>query len=235
MERHTILLVEDDFLNRRLARKVLAENGYDILEAKNAKEAIDQLDGNKNNIDLVILDINLGEQEQDGISIGKRIQERQGIPFIYLTAYDNDNIVNRAIETTPYSYITKPFKNIEILSTVTLAIRQYKQKGSPTIVVKEDEYNVELAIEEIQYIESDGNYLLFHTQITDKVFKSRSTIKQVLEILPRHTFIQTHRAFVVNKHKIQKFNTKTVIVNNVPIPLSRNYVAEITSLITDRT
>ncbi|MBS1589675.1 MAG: DNA-binding response regulator, partial [Bacteroidetes bacterium] len=39
MEEQTILLVEDDFLNRRLCRKVLVDNAYRVLEAKNATEA----------------------------------------------------------------------------------------------------------------------------------------------------------------------------------------------------
>ena len=43
MTQKTILLVEDDFLNRRLSKKVLLENGYDVFEAKNTQEALDIL------------------------------------------------------------------------------------------------------------------------------------------------------------------------------------------------
>ncbi|MBL7719342.1 MAG: response regulator transcription factor [Flavipsychrobacter sp.] len=232
MEGNTILLVEDDFLNRRLTKKVLAENGYQVLEAKNAREALALLESNVSKVDLAILDIHLGEQGPDGIDVGKQIQERYGIPFLYLTAYDNHEFVNRAIATTPYSYITKPFKNIEILSTVMLAIRHSKKKdgGSGTITVKENEYNVELAIDEIHYIESDGNYLLFHTGAGGKVFRSRYTIKQLLEVLPRHIFVQTHRAFVVNRSKIEKFSSKSVVIGRAVVPVSRYYVEDVSLL-----
>src|SRR5690606_4183357 len=105
----TILLVEDNFLNRRLSKKVLTENNYRILEAKNAVEALEIL--KKESIDLAILDINLGENEKDGITLGGQIKEKFSVPFIYLTAYENPEIIKKAVSTTPYSYLTKPFKN----------------------------------------------------------------------------------------------------------------------------
>ena len=80
MEGKKILLVEDDFLNRRLSKKVLLENEYLVFEAKNTKEAIEII--TKENIDLVILDINLGENEQDGIALAQRIKEKHTVPFI---------------------------------------------------------------------------------------------------------------------------------------------------------
>ena len=90
-----------------------------------------------------------------------------------------------------------------------IAVRQSakEQKSIPTVSVKEDDFNIELPIDEIDYIESDRNYLLFHT--INKVYKNRSTIGQILEILPGDTFIQVHRADVVNKTKIGKVLTNT--------------------------
>lgn len=221
MNSKVILIVEDDFLNRRLTKKVLQENGYQVLEAKNANEAMTIL--NKESVDVAILDINLGDDEMDGISLGNLIQNKQKVPFIYLTAYENAKIISEAIATSPYSYLTKPFKNSDLIASVELAIikstRQDKPK--PTILVKDGEYKVELIIENINYIESEGNYLLFHTD--KKIYKSRSTISQIIESLPTSKFLQVHRAFVVNTDKIEKFNSKSLVVKNVPIPVSKNY------------
>lgn len=227
MKTKTILLVEDNFLNRRLSKKVLTENGYHILEAKNTKEALEIL--KKESIDLAVLDINLGENEQDGITLGQQIKDKLSVPFIYLTAYDNSEIIGKAISTTPYSYLTKPFKNVDLITSVEIAIRQsaHLHKYKPSILVKDEDYNVELLFEEINYIESDGNYLLFHTD--KKVYKCRSTIKQIMEIVPGGTFVQVHRAYVVNKIKIEKFNLKSVIVKNTEIPVSKNYIDSIIS------
>ena len=226
MDKKNILLVEDDFLNRRYTKKILVENGYNVLESKNAIETMALL--KTHTPDLIILDIHLGETDQNGINLAQNIKELFNIPFLYLTAYSATNVVEKAIATLPQSYITKPFKNIDLITAVELAIRQsyYNQeKRKPFILVKEDEYNLELPLDEIEFIVSDGNYVLFHTK--QKVYKSRSTIKQILEILPATSFIQTHRAYIVNKIKIEKYSTKNVIVNNNEIPVSKNYIDDL--------
>ncbi|MFN8346938.1 MAG: response regulator transcription factor [Spirosomataceae bacterium] len=224
MNAKIILVVEDDFLNRRLTKKVLLENGYQVLEAKNADEAMAIL--RKELVDLAILDINLGDGEMDGISLGNLIQNKQKVPFIYLTAYENAKVISEAVATSPYSYLTKPFKNSDLVASVELAIIKSakEDRPKPAILVKDGEYKVELPIEDINYVESEGNYLLFHTD--KKIYKCRSTISQILEVLPTAKFIQVHRAFVVNKDKIQKYNSKSVIVSNVEIPLSKKEVFE---------
>lgn len=225
MAEKTILLVEDDFLNRRMAKKTLLENGYRILEAKNAPEALTIL--KRETVDLAILDIHLGEEEQDGISLGQEIKDNHPVPFVYLTAYDNPEVINRAVSSSPYSYLTKPFKNIDLIAAVEVALRQsvHQQKYKPCVLVKDGEYSVELPLDEIDYILSEGNYLLFHTG--HKVYKSRATIKQIMELLPPSTFVQTHRAYVVNKNKIEKYGAKEIIVKNAAIPVSRNYTDNI--------
>lgn len=218
----TILLVEDNFLNRRLCKKALIENGYAVSEAKNAAEALEIL--KEETIALAILDINLGENERDGISLGQQIKEHFSVPFIYLTAYENPEIIGQAVSTSPYSYLTKPFKNSDLIASVEIAIRQSAndKESPPSILVKDGEFNVQLLLEDINYIESEGNYLLFHTDNT--VYKTRSTLKKIIEELPRNSFVQTHRAYIVNKNKIKKFSSKSVIIGSSEIPVSGNFI-----------
>ncbi len=225
MDKKNIILVEDDFLNRRYTKKILTENGYHVLESKNAIETMALL--KTHTPDLIILDIHLGETDKNGINLAQDIKELFNIPFLFLTAYSATDVVEKAIATLPQSYITKPFKNIDLITAVELAIRQFnnQEKRKPVVVIKEVGFNIELPIEEIDYIESDGNYLLIYAQ--EKMYKSRFTIKQILEILPATSFVQTHRAYIVNKNKIEKYNTKNVIVNNNEIPVSKNYIDDI--------
>ncbi len=225
MIKKTILLVEDNFLNRRLSKKILSEYGYLVLEAKNAKETKELLANNV--VDLVILDINLGENEQDGISLGQYIKDHYELPYIYLTAYENPEIISKAVATSPYSYLTKPFKKVDLITSVEIAIRQSIQlkKEATTIQIKDRGYNINIAVDAIQYIVSDGNYLNFHTD--DKVYKCRGTIKQILEKLPTSGFVQTHRAYVVNKDKIEKYSYNSLFINGTEIPISKNYIEDL--------
>lgn len=228
MNSKTVLLVEDDFLNRRLSKKVLVENNYRVLEAKNAKEALSLLD--KEAIDFIILDINLGEQERDGISLGQEIKDTYSIPFAYLTAYEHMAVMTKAVATAPCSYISKPFKHTDLIAAVELGMRQFAPppKRKATLVVREGDFYTELVIEEICHIESDKNYLQFYTP--DKVFKTRNTIKQIMQQLPPADFVQTHRAFIVNINRIERFSLKSLVVNGYEIPISRNYLEGIKNL-----
>lgn len=215
-----ILLVEDNYLNRRLFKNNLTQNGYEVFEAKNTLEAISIL--KKETVHLAVLDINLGENEEDGIALARQINEKFHIPFIFLTAYENAEIIELALKTQPHSYLTKPFKIIDLITSIEIAIKQaaFNPKFKPTILVKDEDYNLHLPFDDILFIESEGNYLIFHTE--KKIYKSRSTIKQVLEVLPANQFRQVHRAFVVNIQKIEKFNQKNLIINSKEIPISKS-------------
>jgi DNA-binding LytR/AlgR family response regulator len=228
MNEITILIVEDDYLNRRLIKKVLSERGYKILEAKNRQEAMALLSQEK--IDLLVLDIKLGENEQEGIKLGAYLNDKYVIPFIYLTAYQTTDVLTRALNTDPHSYLTKPFKNTDLIASVELALKKAadREHNLPFVVLKEEEYNVKVPLERIDYIESEGNYLLVFSN--DKVYKYRSTIKQILEILPQDKFIQTHRAYIVNKDKIDLFRSTGLVIKNRTVPVSKNYLEDIQSI-----
>lgn len=107
------------------------------------------------------MDINLGENEEDGISLAKKINEEFPIPFIFLTAYDNRDIIKKGIETHPQSYITKTLKTIDLINSIEIALAKntQKPKEKPYIVVRDGEYLAKLPLDEIYYIESSGNYL----------------------------------------------------------------------------
>jgi DNA-binding LytR/AlgR family response regulator len=225
----TILIVEDDFLNRRLMKKVLLESGYKIYEAKNRPEALEVLKSEK--IDFAILDINLGNAQDDGILLGSDLSQKFDLPFIYLSGYDNNEVLDKAVATAPYTYLTKPFRKTDLIAAIELGIKKHSvsPRKKPCLLLRDDDFSVEVPIEDICFVEADKNYLKYHTD--RKIYKSRSTIKQLLAVLPLNTFVQTHRAFVVNRNKINKFNIRTIVVNDVEIPISRTYVDELVKML----
>lgn len=222
MDQKTILLVEDDFLNRRLTKKILLKSGYLVLEAKNTSEALRIMA--IENVDLVILDINLGEDKEEGITLGHTLKEQHQLPFIYLTAYANTHILSLASATKPYSYLTKPFKEIDLIASVEIALsheRTTPQSLISSISVKHEDHFIDLPLTAIDYIEAKGNYLLCHSG--EKVYRYRSTIKQLLAMPTSITFVRIHRGFLANKDKIGKYSAKEVFINEKTITVSRNY------------
>lgn len=67
--------------------------------------------------------------------------------------------------------------------------------------------------------------MLFYTD--EKIYKIRSTIKNILSELSESDFIQTHRAYIINKSKIEIFSSKSLIIRNVNIPISENYLDKV--------
>jgi two-component system cell cycle response regulator DivK len=110
----TILYVEDNVDNRTLVRRVLTAEGYSIIEAVNATQALEILNNTKPN--LILMDINM--PDIDGYTLTARIKETPGlelIPIIALTANVMRGDRERSLEAGCDGYIQKPI-DIDALS-----------------------------------------------------------------------------------------------------------------------
>ncbi len=218
---HTILILEDEFLNRRHIKKVFEGEGFTVVEASRAAEALEILASRK--IDLAVLDIHLDYTQEDGISVGSKIKAQYQIPFIYLTAFETPEIISQALQTKPSSYITKPFSNTDLIVSAEIALQQHVKHAATeqTILVKDEDFYVDLLIDNIDFAETDGNYLKIVA--SGHMYSYRSSIKSFLEMMPPNIFLQTHRAFVVHAKKIVKFNAKSLFIQGTEIPISKRF------------
>jgi len=110
----TILYVEDNADNRTLVRRILTAEGYTLLEAVNATQALEILKNNKP--DLILMDINM--PDMDGYSLTAKIKETpelKPIPIIALTANVMRGDRERSLEAGCDGYIQKPI-DIDLLS-----------------------------------------------------------------------------------------------------------------------
>ena len=76
-------------------------------------------------VDLAVLDINLGESEKDGIWLGEYIRFNKNIPFVYITAFETADMKTAALNTQPHAYLTKPFSDLSLRATLTIAAQQH--------------------------------------------------------------------------------------------------------------
>ena len=121
-----ILLIEDEFIIAKDIQVLLQKNNeYTVSIARNYTQAKEKYQ--KEEVDIIICDVNLNE-EKDGIDFITENVPVNSVPVIYLTAYSNSNIVERAKNTTPFSYLLKPFNEIQLNITIQLAILNYKKK-----------------------------------------------------------------------------------------------------------
>lgn len=122
MPRIKILIVEDESIVALDIRSALRKLNYEVTDMVTSYEqAIQSV---KNNCpDIALLDINL-QNSKDGIAIAKKLQKMMDISVVYLTAFSDDDTLQRAVKTNPLGYILKPFTRAELKSSLILAIHK---------------------------------------------------------------------------------------------------------------
>jgi DNA-binding NtrC family response regulator len=114
----TILVVDDEEMLRSLLRKILEKEGYRILPAASAGEALEIL--SKEDVDLLITDVKM--PEMNGFDLLKIVKKKYpGMGAIVMTAYGDAYTVRDALLLGADEYITKPFKSFEIVMVVERA------------------------------------------------------------------------------------------------------------------
>ena len=190
-------------------------------------------------IDLIFLDINM--PKLSGISFPKFLQNPPLI--IFTTAYSEYAL--ESYELKAVDYLLKPIEFNRLLQGVMKAQQVLKKNtkittSSPeifpdiseqTIFIKSGSEFHQLFIQNIKYIESDGNYVTFYTD--KRPILARYKLSEVLELLPKEYFTRIHRSYIVALKHIETVKKHCVIINDKEIPISSNYREKFIAIIDD--
>ena len=118
-----ILIIEDDHVIGMEIKDRLETLGYNVLTRLSyGEDAIEQ--AGDLHPDLILMDIQLAG-EIDGIQAADKIRDLSDVPVVYLTAYADDNTLERAKITEPFGYVLKPFEERELVSTIEMALYKH--------------------------------------------------------------------------------------------------------------
>lgn len=138
-----ILVVDDETIVALDIRNTLQKYGYKVVGiAGNSSEALKIVKSEKPN--LILMDIMLKGQK-DGIETSEEINKIADIPIIFLTAYSDDNTLERAKLVEPYGYLIKPFDNRELFTTIEMSL----YKHSMEVSIRESEENLAITLNSI--------------------------------------------------------------------------------------
>jgi diguanylate cyclase (GGDEF)-like protein len=143
---HTILVADDEPINRSLIQRRLEREGYRVLTAQNGQEAVEK--ARDSLPDLVILDIMM--PVMDGLEACELIKEdltTRDIPIIFLSARDETDIKVKGLTLGANDYISKPFKAEELLARVDVAIRLKRERDELRLSANEAVARAEVAQE----------------------------------------------------------------------------------------
>ncbi len=122
--KNTILLVDDDRLILSTLKNGLTHAGYAVHTAESVTEAEDWLSKNERP-DLVLLDMRMPDRL--GIELSKTLNEMNEIPFILLTAYSEQEVIDLAKDAGAMSYLVKPVSIAQIIPAVQTAIARAEE------------------------------------------------------------------------------------------------------------
>ena len=127
MSKIGILIVEDELIIAKNTAKKLDELGYTVEGiVSSGKAALEQV--KRQRPDLILMDIAI-KGAIDGIETAMRIRkEVADIPIIFLTAYANEQTVDRASKTGCYGYLIKPFKEAELQAIIKISLSKHQEQ-----------------------------------------------------------------------------------------------------------
>lgn len=123
-----ILIVEDELLIAKSVAKTLKKLGCNIAKiVASGREAIQY--ASEASLDLILMDIAI-KGKIDGIEAANSIKKIVDTPIIFLTAYANDETLDRASKTGCYGYLIKPFRDKELQATVQMTLSKHRQEST---------------------------------------------------------------------------------------------------------
>ncbi|MNK41129.1 Transcriptional regulatory protein YpdB [compost metagenome] len=188
----------------------------------NAFDAITFLQNNK--ADLIFLDIKM--PDINGIDFLNSLSTPPMV--IFTTAYSEHAV--KSFELDAIDYLLKPFSLPRFLKACNKAQELYSLRNNSGelqqvahIFVKDGYEQIKVSINDILYIEASGNYTQIHLN-NNRLLSTRVTLNEMLQLLPFKNFIRIHRAFIVAKEKIAKFDRNQVWVGDKSIPIGATYL-----------
>jgi len=173
-------------------------------------------------IDLIFLDINM--PDLTGLDFAQVVGDKSLV--IFTTAYLEYAL--QGFELSALDYLLKPIAFGRFVQAANKAYERLSDGGkngvpmrSPFVFVK-DGYNwVRINLDELQYVESDGNYLTF--QETGNKTLTRMTIGEAVEMLPMEQFMRVHKSYIIALGHIEKIERHQLTIGKMQVPLSGSY------------
>nr|WP_144608255.1 response regulator transcription factor [Bacillus cereus] len=206
MQKEKILIVDDDIEIRKIISIYLKNEGYEIIDASDAIEALETL--RNTTIDLIILDIML--PKMDGIEACLKIREQYQMPIIFLSAKDEDIDKIQGLMSGAEDYITKPFNPLELMARIKSQLRRYRVYQTEEVKqfiheighlkVDEETRQVFIRNEEVRLTPKEFDILSLLVRNKGKVF----SVEKIYEMVWEDSFYKSDNTVMVHITKIRE-------------------------------
>lgn len=239
---YKVLVVDDEVPAREKINRFLLQYPaeFDIQMAINAMEAIHLLAAES--FDLLFLDVQM--PQMDAFSMIDQIGLEQLPAIIFSTAYNHYAV--KAFEVHAIDYLLKPYNYDRFQVAVDKVLDQFQFQLNPHVMLEnmlkslsnQQKYPsmiwvnqggklIPLDVQQIEYLESDGNYVQIYT--SKHKFLVRQSLVDLASKLNPDQFVRVHRSFVVNQQQITAVHPKShgdmfaILQSEKKVPISRRY------------
>ncbi|PDT46771.1 DNA-binding response regulator [Sinorhizobium fredii] len=178
-----ILVVDDEPAIRKLLRVGLTSEGYAVLEAINARDAISQVAEERP--DLILLDLGLPDMAGHDL-LAKWRGDALDLPIVILSSRTDETGIVKALELGADDYVTKPFGMKELAARIRVALRHRLQQQGERPIFKTGDLSVDLvkrivkaADKEVKLSPKEYDILRILVQYAGKVITHQHLLNQI--------------------------------------------------------
>lgn len=218
-----ILVVDSDFSKAAQLEQALPADTFEIIGfATDPGRAIEL--AQEDRPDIALMDVNILEPH-DGIALAQKLKAIGNTAIIFLTAFDDAELLEKASVVAPAAYILKPFEPRNLIAAIRLAYKQLESDQSDEVYFMRDRIFIKdnarfhkLMLDDIRFVEAVGSYIDIFT--THKKLTLTVNLKQFAAKLNHPQFIRVHRSYLVNVDAIDSFEGHTIFIDSHQIPIS---------------
>jgi two-component system, LytTR family, response regulator len=170
-------------------------------------------------IDVILLDINM--PDISGMQFVQTVAPRPLI--IFTTAYSHYAVESYALNAV--DYLLKPITFERFLAAMNKVVAALAGRTAAsddaTIFVKSGPQTHQIRLQDILYLEKDGNYITAH--LKDRNILIRENMGDVFDLVPAADFIRVHKSFIVAIKHISMIEVHQLTINNEKIPVGSTY------------
>jgi|AKZA01.1.fsa_nt_gi Response regulator of the LytR/AlgR family len=217
MEKGKIVIIDDHKEYALWLKQYLMENYFD--EEIFILDTYDKSYFRKNRVDLLLLDIELGNQV-NGIEEAIKIRQLYGYSMKIIFVSNHNSLIQSSLKAGPTQFVRKGFEKSDFsMAMSTLALQGFRKQ----VVLEIGKQMVH--IHNIMYVESKNHDIVFHLK-NQIVCVKRSRLDEWQDKLNNHHFIRCHQSYVINAVFIKLVQNQHVILeNDMKINITRKYMS----------
>ncbi len=222
MNRHDILIVEDNLVFAIKVERHLVEWGHKVIGiVDNSADTLASIKNNRPSI--ILMDISL-KGATSGIELAREIKELK-IPIIFITGLRDLESFKAAKESNAIQYLVKPFDMLTLKAAIEFSpiLSENKDEDKEFIFIRKRKELIKVPFRQIDFIQSDGNYCDVFCGKEKHTMKV--SMKKLMLKLELNNFLRIHKSYAVRKDAVSGvlLTNNQLRVGEHLLPIGRKY------------